>query len=117
MQLFHCRRRRAAPIVAALALVMGLVLVTAPAAAQTGTIEGRVTAAASGDPVEGARVAIVGTSIGARTGADGRFVLLNVPAGTSQLQVLLIGYAMGTVRLNVQPGVITTANIELRTSV
>ena len=117
MQLFHCRRRGAAPIVAALALVAGLVLVTAPAAAQTGTIEGRVTAGASGDPVEGARVAIVGTSIGTRTGADGRFVLLNVPAGTSQLQVLLIGYTMGTVRLNVRPGVITTANIELSTSV
>ena len=117
MQLFHCHRRRAAPIVAALALVVGLVLITAPAAAQTGTIEGRVTSAGSGDPVEGAQVAIVGTSIGTRTGADGRFVLLNVPAGTSQLQVLLIGYAMGTVRLNVRPGVITTANIELRTSV
>ena len=48
-------------------------------AAQTGTIEGKVTAVSSGEPIAGAEVAIPGLNLGARAGADGSFKLLNVP--------------------------------------
>ena len=39
-------------------------------AAQTGTIEGKVTAVSSGEPIAGAEVAIPGLNLGARAGAD-----------------------------------------------
>ena len=118
MQSIIRRPLRAAPLLAVpLALLVSLALFTAPAVAQTGTIEGRVTTASSGDPVQGARVALVGTNVGTQTDDDGRFVLLNVPVGTRRLQVLLIGYAMGTLQIRVRPGVVTPATIELNTSV
>ena len=118
MQSIIRRPLRAAPLLAVpLALLVSLALFTAPAVAQTGTIQGRVTTAGSGDPVLGARVALVGTNVGTQTDDDGRFVLLNVPVGTQQLQVLLIGYAMGTLQLRVRPGVVTPATMELNTSV
>ncbi len=118
MQPIIRRPLRAAPFLATtLALLVSLALFTASAVAQTGTIEGRVTSAGSGDPVTGARVVLVGTNVGTQTDADGRFVLLNIPVGTQQLQVLLIGYAMGTLRVSVRAGVVTPATMELNTSV
>ncbi len=99
------------------ALAVGLALSAAPALAQTGTVEGRVTAAATGDPVTGAQVIMVGTNLGARTDADGRFVLLNVPTGGQQVRAAAIGYAMMTVQFNVQAGVVNTADFQLNTSV
>ena len=106
MQSIIRRPLRAAPLLAVpLALLVSLALFTAPAVAQTGTVQGRVTTSGDGDPVLGARVALVGTNIGTQTDDDGRFVLLNVPVGTQQIQVLLIGYAMGTLQLRVRPGV------------
>ncbi len=99
------------------AVVLGMVLFAAPASAQTGTIEGRVTQARTGEPLSRAQVAVVGTNIGAQTDDDGRFVLLNVPSGRRQIRVLLIGFTMGTVDLAVTAGSVTTANVELNTSV
>ncbi len=109
--------RRAAPSVVGAAVFAMLMVLSAPASAQTGTIEGRVTQSRSGEPLIGAQVAVVGTNIGARTDDDGRFVLLNVPAGRTQIRVLLIGFTMGTVELGVTAGSVTTANVELNTSV
>ncbi|MCZ6916491.1 MAG: TonB-dependent receptor plug domain-containing protein, partial [Gemmatimonadetes bacterium] len=114
---YHGHRLRGAPLAGVLAVVLGLVLTAAPAAAQTATVSGRVMAEETGNPVEGAQVSIVGTNLGTRTDADGRFTLLNVPAGNRQLRVLLIGYAMGSVTLAVRPGQTNTANILMRASV
>ena len=108
--------RSAAPSVIGTALFAIMMVLSAPASAQTGTIEGRVTQR-SGEPLAGAQVALVGTNIGARTDDDGRFVLLNVPAGRTQIRVLLIGFTMGTIDLAVIAGSVTTANVELNTSV
>jgi TonB-linked SusC/RagA family outer membrane protein len=99
------------------ALAVGLALSAAPALAQTGTVEGRVTAAATGDPIAGAQVIMVGTNIGARTDADGRYVLLNVATGGQQVRAAAIGYAMMTVQFNVQAGIVNTADFQLNTSV
>jgi TonB-dependent starch-binding outer membrane protein SusC len=98
-------------------LAFALVLLSTPASAQTGTVEGQVTAAATGRPVTGAQVAIVGSNIGSRTGDDGRFVLLNVPSGPRQLRVTMIGFSMGTLQFTVQAGATTTANLSLSASV
>lgn len=109
-------RRLTTPRAVGWALGFILLALSAPAQAQTGTVEGRVTAEGTGRPIAGAQVAIVGTTIGARTDQDGRFVLLNVPTGARQLRVTAIGHAQGTLQFNVGSGV-TTANLELSASV
>ncbi|GBD33564.1 TonB-dependent receptor SusC [bacterium HR33] len=92
-----------------------LVLAPAVALAQTGTVEGRVTAVGGG-PIAGAQVTVEGTNLGTRTDEDGRFTLL-VPAGTQTIRVLAIGYRVGTLQIRVVPGQTTTANLELNRSV
>jgi hypothetical protein len=63
----------------------------------TAVIRGRVLAAASGDPLRNARVAILGTVNTVvhpvLTDADGRFVLTRVPAGAHQITAVKTGYA------------------------
>ncbi len=96
---------------------LGLALVAAPALAQTGTVEGRVTVASTGQPIANAQVTIIGTAIGTRTDQNGQFALLNVPTGSQQLRVAAIGYKLGLLQLNVQTGTITTQTLTLSRSV
>src|SRR5262245_24531390 len=65
--------------------------VSSAAAAETGTITGRVSNAASGALLEGAEVTVVGTSLRAVTDRDGSFVLTKVPAGPTSLHVYYTG--------------------------
>jgi TonB-linked SusC/RagA family outer membrane protein len=69
------------------------VLWTAPLAAQqpTGTVRGRVTDAASKQPL--ARVSVTIGSRSALTRDDGRYVIPGVPAGTDSVRTRIIGYA------------------------
>jgi TonB-linked SusC/RagA family outer membrane protein len=97
-------------------VLTALFAVASPAQAQTGTVQGQVTAASTGRAIEGARVSVVGTSIGTVTDADGMYVLLNVPPGSRQLQISAIGFSMGTLALDVTTGT-TTANAEVTASV
>jgi TonB-dependent SusC/RagA subfamily outer membrane receptor len=77
------------PLVAASLLAAA---VAAPGAAQAqASISGRVMSEA-GEPVEGARVLLVGTTIIGATAQDGRYALRNVPVGSHQVRVLRVGY-------------------------
>jgi TonB-linked SusC/RagA family outer membrane protein len=97
-----------------LAFLALLTTAARPVAAQeTGTIQGTVTDAQGGSPVVGARVTVDGTSIGAATGADGRFVLRNVPAGTRTLRAAMLGYASAQRTVAVTAGATATANFSL----
>jgi TonB-linked SusC/RagA family outer membrane protein len=97
-------------LLAFLALLTGA---ARPAAAQgTGTIQGTVTDAESG-PVQGARVTVDGTSIGAATGADGRFVLRGVPAGSRTVRAAMLGYATAQRTVAVTDGGMATVSFTL----
>src|SRR6266566_6579904 len=83
------------------ALALGLLLPASRLAAQQGEVTGRVTDRASGQALAGAQVSIVGTTIRALTGQDGRYRVVNVPAGSATVRVAFIGYGITTQAVNV----------------
>jgi TonB-linked SusC/RagA family outer membrane protein len=92
-------------------------LATGFAVAQTpqlGNITGRVTDAASGQPVAAAQVGIVGTNVGAQATTEGVFTLRGVNPGTVQIRVLRVGYAEVKQTVTVTAGQTVTANIQMR---
>jgi TonB-linked SusC/RagA family outer membrane protein len=64
---------------------------TASMAMAQGTITGTITAA-SGGPIQDARVLVIGTSLYTVTGPDGRYTIRRVPAGNVDVRVLRVGY-------------------------
>lgn len=76
-----------------LVFMLGLFLMTGAGSARAqARIEGRVVEAGSEEPLIGANVRLVGTSRGAATDADGRFVIGNLEAGTYALEAMMIGF-------------------------
>src|SRR2546423_2678530 len=63
-----------------------------PAVAQTRTVTGTVTGAETGQPLEGARVSVRGTSLTTMTSATGTFSLGNVPQGNVVVSIRRIGH-------------------------
>src|SRR3989475_8849794 len=66
--------------------------VSAVARAQHGTVAGRVTDQANGQPLVGARVTIMGTSLIAQTNAEGRYTLPRVPGGQLTVRATAVGF-------------------------
>jgi outer membrane receptor protein involved in Fe transport len=96
-----------------------LLLFAAPASAQesTGRVQGRVTDAASGQPIAGAQVFVVGTRLGNITNEEGFYFVNNVPAGVVDIQAQFIGYQAVTVRQQrVLAGYTLTQNFQLAQS-
>ena len=62
----------------------------------TGLITGTVLDAETGDPVAYANVIVVGTSCGAMTLENGVFTISDVPVGTTDLRVMMMGYPSQT---------------------
>jgi outer membrane receptor protein involved in Fe transport len=80
-----------------LLIILGIACGAQTAAAQNATVYGRVYDGQSGEEIIGANVLLVGTSLGASTDLDGKYVIKNVPAGTYDLRVSYVGYATKTV--------------------
>ncbi|MBI4540839.1 MAG: TonB-dependent receptor [Gemmatimonadetes bacterium] len=93
------------PVGAALALLGLLAGAWSNVAAQeTGTVSGRVSAARTGAPISSVQVYLVGTGIGTLTAENGRFIIVNVPAGTHEVRAERIGYQAVTQGVTVQGG-------------
>lgn len=86
------------------------------AAQQTGAITGTVTDAGSLEPLAGAQVFIQGTDLGTLTGPEGRYRIENVPAGTHEVRVRLIGYQPVTESVEVSAGQVSTADFQVNVS-
>ncbi len=116
----HWRRTRATlsrVLTLALATTSSLLLGGRELRAQdlvnTGTISGVVRAAPTNVPLPYAVLAISGTTIERFSGADGRYVLTQVPAGTQTLEVRRIGFVKQTVTVTVTAGGITSLDLSL----
>jgi outer membrane receptor protein involved in Fe transport len=86
-------------ITAARAFSLMFFVATATHAQQStaGRIVGRVIDGTTAHGIPEAGVQIAGTTVGAQTGVDGRFVIANVPAGTHSLNVRRLGFSPKTV--------------------
>ncbi len=81
-----------------------------PAMAQTGKIQGTVLEDETGDPFPGVNVRIEGTTQGAATDLDGKYVIIGVRPGTYTIVFSAVGY-----RTERREGV--RANIDLTTTI
>jgi TonB-dependent SusC/RagA subfamily outer membrane receptor len=96
---------------AATILLAGVVV--EPVQAQQGIVAGQVTDKSNQQPVPGAAVLIVGTSLQARTSREGRYTITHVPPGKYNVQVRLIGFATTTQPLTVAAGETATIDFSL----
>ncbi len=101
-------------VLRAVAAGVALAAVAVPLFAQgaTGRIAGTVKNA-SGAPLAGAQVTVTGLSLGAVSSGDGRFRIVNVPAGTHELRIQRIGQQVRTVSVSVRGGEETTVDVTM----
>ncbi|HSL70018.1 MAG TPA: carboxypeptidase regulatory-like domain-containing protein, partial [Longimicrobiales bacterium] len=79
-------------------MAFALALAAPVAAQESGKIQGRVTDAASGQPIAGAQISIAGSRLGNITNAEGFYFINNVPAGVHDISAQFIGYQQVLVR-------------------
>jgi TonB-linked SusC/RagA family outer membrane protein len=96
-----------------LAVALGLTLLPVVAQAQNATLTGRVVDQATGQPLSDVRIIVAGTPRGSRTGEDGRFQIVGVPAGTIEIRAVRIGYQAQTKTINVGAGAPETLDFSL----
>ena len=92
---------------------LGLALAPASAAAQNGTVSGQVTDKETGQGLQGARVQLAGTSLSALSAQDGRYTIRNVPAGSYEVRVVLVGFSAGRASVTLAAGGSVTADFAL----
>ncbi|MBM4161274.1 MAG: TonB-dependent receptor [Ignavibacteria bacterium] len=87
-------------------------------AGTTGKVAGIVKDQKTGEPIIGANVVLQGTTLGASTDVEGRYVILRIPPGTYTLVVNMIGYTsvrITDVRVNID--LTTKVDVELSETV
>ena len=98
--------------------LVALAGITVPVLAQAqGTITGRITSAASNEPLSDVRIAVVGSPIAVLSGADGRYTLRGVPAGTPEVRVLRVGFTEQKKAIAVSTGASVTLDFAMAQAV
>ena len=96
--------------------MVALLAIAGPGAAQTltGTIEGTVTDAATGHPLEAASVWFgPAASGGVLTNEAGRYLMAGVPAGEHTVRVRILGYVTQERQVTVTAGQVTVADFAM----
>ena len=81
-----------------------------------GTIRGRVISDTDAQPLPGVQIFIPNEGLGTVSDLDGNFLLLNVPIGTHEVNVVMIGYKIIKAQLMVSMDKTTWYNISLETA-
>jgi len=84
--------------------VLVLLSAASVAAQERGIVTGTVVDATSGQTLESAQVYLPDLALGSLTNTEGRFLILNVPVGTHEIGVQIIGYSPGTQSVTVVAG-------------
>jgi outer membrane receptor protein involved in Fe transport len=86
-------------------------------AGTTGKISGKVVDSKTNEPIPFASIVVVGTSLGASSDAEGKYVILNVPPGTYSISAGSIGYqGQKYTNIGVSVDFTTTMNFSLKES-
>jgi len=99
------------------AIPIALMTIAASVAAAQGTLTGTVTAQVGGTPLQEARVIVMGTSLFATTGPDGKYTVRRVPAGTAELRVIRVGYQEQKKSVRIIDGQTATLDFAMPTTV
>lgn len=104
--------RRSSP--AFLVLLACAILLAGVAHADTrGKLTGKIVDQRN-DPVMGANVVLVGTTMGGTTGLDGSFTILNIPPGTYDIRFSAVGYQTRVLKgVKISSGQTTTENLTI----
>lgn len=97
-------------------VLLGLFLEGLPSLvqAQSGKLAGTITDAQTKSPLPGATVLIQGTTTGAATDPNGRYVIVGITPGTYTLRVSSVGYTTKIIQnVLVTPDRTTTLNVDL----
>ncbi|RKX27698.1 MAG: hypothetical protein DRP45_00315 [Candidatus Zixiibacteriota bacterium] len=99
--------------------VLGILLLPMGAlGASTGQIKGQIVSEKSGEPIIGASVLIVGTTMGAQTDLDGRYAILGLEPATYTLRISHIeSYTVEVTDVSVSIDKTTEINQKMRTKV
>lgn len=104
-------------------LAMALMVATifgfgaAEAQSNTGRIIGQVVDAETARPLPGAQIVVTGTPVAALAGLDGRYQIVDVPAGSVELEVSMMGFATKRVAfVQVPPGGGVRMDVQLEPS-
>ena len=100
-------------------LLAAFAMATAPGRADAqatspGPISGRVTDAATNQPISAVQVNVVGTSLGALTNDQGQFTLRGVAPGRVSVRALRVGFAETRQLVDVGAGQAATLNLQMR---
>src|SRR5256885_236656 len=110
---------RSSSLRSAITLLALAAIVIAPStlvAQSRGTVRGGVLDSASGAPVPGASVTIVGTRLGALTDNEGNYSIRTVPTGQQTVRFARLGYAPRTRVVTVPDGGEVVANFRVEHS-
>ena len=81
-------------------------------------VQGKVTDAQTGEILIGVNILLLNTTLGSATNSEGKFTIINVPAGSYTLQVSMVGYKKERILdVLVSPDRVTTLDIKLSPSV
>ena len=99
-----------------MATLLGLLFVSpgVAAAQNVGTVTGRITSAATMGPLSGVQVYLGDTGLGTLTTQEGRFIIVNVPAGTYTVRVALIGHTAPEQQIQVLAGQTVEASFSMQ---
>jgi TonB-linked SusC/RagA family outer membrane protein len=95
-----------------LAAVLATV-VTAPLAAQAGTVSGQITDRTTSQPIPSARLQVTQTGKVVAVRFDGRYTVTDLPAGSYDIRVIAVGYAAERKAVTVTGGQTATLDFAL----
>jgi hypothetical protein len=95
------------------ALFLSIVIVQVIWAQGSGTIKGQVVDQVTNEPLPGATVVVLNSSIGSATDLDGYYILRLVPAGTWKLKISYVGYRQTTLDVTITDNGILQQNVHL----
>ncbi len=98
-----------------LLILSGMLLFFGSITAQTGgKLVGKVTDSETGDPLAGCNIIIEDLVIGGAADMDGEYSVLNIPAGTYNVRVQMVGYQTKVIEdVKIVSGLTVTLNVEL----